>query len=98
LCLALLLTFWPALAALGAPRETLPHAQEAHLRMLLPEEQPDSVRNVMDVRVATERAGTRIFSGKLREPAVAAFERLRSPLSRDTLHSLGRTTSVQPSF
>ena len=50
-------------------------------RMLYEVEQPDVVREVMDVRVAVEERGVQMFRGPLRESAGAAYEKLRRVLS-----------------
>jgi membrane-associated protease RseP (regulator of RpoE activity) len=46
-------------------------------RLLGPEELPDVVRQVMDVHVGVEHAGTRVFQGPLRVPPDNAFEALK---------------------
>jgi membrane-associated protease RseP (regulator of RpoE activity) len=53
-------------------------------RMLYEVEQPDVVREVMDVRVAVEERGVQMFRGPLRESAGAAYEKLRRVLSDRT--------------
>ena len=50
-------------------------------RMLYEVEQPDVVREVMDVRIAVEERGVQMFRGPLRESAGAAYEKLRRVLS-----------------
>ncbi len=83
--LVLLLTFWFVWAAIGTPQEVPPVSKEPEMRMLSPEEQPDAVRNVMDVRLAVEQAGIRVFRGKLREPSVTAFEKLKNAVSGEAV-------------
>lgn len=54
---------------------------EPELRMLHHDEQPEIVRNVMKVSLATERGGVMVFRGRLLEPADAAFEKLEHGVS-----------------
>ena len=81
--LVLLLTFWFVWAAIGTPQEVPPVSKEPETRMLPAEEQPEAVRRVMDVSLAIDQAGTRLFRGKLREPSATAFEKLRNSVSQD---------------
>ncbi|MDB6109270.1 MAG: Peptidase, partial [Pedosphaera sp.] len=62
--------------------ETVPEA-EAHL--LYEADQPDPVREVMDVRMAMEQGGVRIFRGRLRESAAAAYQRLKQAFGAQTV-------------
>ncbi|MDE3084300.1 MAG: site-2 protease family protein, partial [Verrucomicrobiota bacterium] len=48
----------------------------AEPRMLHEAEQPEEIRQIMNVRIATEENGVRVFRGRLREPADAAQEKL----------------------
>ena len=50
-------------------------------RMLYEVEQPEVVREVMDVRMAVEESGVQVFRGPLRESAGVAYEKLRRVLS-----------------
>src|SRR5215831_19816832 len=50
-------------------------------RMLNEAEQPEAVRQVMDVRIAIKENGVQLFRGPLREPASASFEKLNRGLS-----------------
>jgi Zn-dependent protease len=50
-------------------------------RMLYEVDQPDIVREVMDVRMAIEERGVQMFRGPLRESAGVAYEKLRRVLS-----------------
>src|SRR5262249_43047577 len=50
-------------------------------RMLTEAEQPEAVRQVMDVRIAIKENGVQLFRGPLREPASASFEKLNRGLS-----------------
>lgn len=54
-------------------------------RMLLPDEQPDAVREVMNVRIATEESGVAVFRGPLTQPADVAFTRLQAEFSEQTV-------------
>lgn len=63
---------------LGTPRESVQQIEEEHeLRTLSESEQPETVREVMKVRIATAEAGVQIFRGRLRESASTAFEKLK---------------------
>ena len=79
--LLLVLLVWLILATIGKPsnagQESLPQAP----RMLATPEQPDVVRRVMDVRLATEDEGVLLFRGQLREPATTAYEELKTAFS-----------------
>jgi membrane-associated protease RseP (regulator of RpoE activity) len=75
--LVLLLTFWLTWAILGTPPKEPPEIPEPEVRFLSPSEQPAVVREVMDVQLATERAGIQVFRGKLREPGQTILERLK---------------------
>src|SRR5260370_21232245 len=72
--------FWFILTLLGAPGRPLAEA-EPEPRRIAEAEQPEAVREVMNVRVATEEKGVRIFRGRLRESAAAAFEKLKRALA-----------------
>src|SRR5262245_5603342 len=75
--LALLLCFWVIRALLGPTPRAAESAAEPAFQMLPPEEQPEVVREVMDVGLATEQAGVRTFHGRLREPAATAYDKLQ---------------------
>ncbi len=61
--------------------EPVPATEETGPRMLQEAEQPAVVREVMRVDVATEQPeGTRIFRGRLKQPAESAYARLRAGL------------------
>lgn len=86
--LVLLLCFW-ALWALLTPAGTMTaETGEPEPRMLHEPEQPEVVREVMKVRLATEEAGVRTFHGPLREPATTAYEKLKRAFSRQTVPML----------
>ena len=55
------------------------------MRMILPEEQPEVIREIMDVRLATERDGVRIFRGRLVEAADTAYAKLRRTFTGQTV-------------
>ena len=57
-------------------------------RMIFPEDQPAVVREVMDVCVATDEGGVRIFRGPLLEPANTAYEKLKAACGEDTVPML----------
>lgn len=81
----LLLCFWALLRMLGAPAEVARHPRQVEPRRLPDEEQPESVRDVMDVKAATEEAGVRIFRGRLREPATTVYEKLKRSFTGQTV-------------
>ncbi len=67
---------------LGVPKEVVPTLEEEHeLRVLAEQEQPEAVREVMKVRMATAEAGVQIFRGRLRESASTAFDKLKRAVS-----------------
>ena len=82
--LIVLLCIW-MIWMMAAPGETPEETSEAGPRMLPEAEQPEAVRDVMEVHVATEEAGVRIFRGRLREPATTAFERLKQAFGKETV-------------
>ena len=51
-------------------------------RMLNEAEQPEAVRQVMDVRIAIKENGVQLFRGPLRESASASFEKLNRGLPK----------------
>jgi Zn-dependent protease len=92
------LTFWLlSVASLGAiwlyvsARNRVEVEQESVInfdsgpRMLDALEQPLSVQEVMDVRIAIEEEGAQLFRGPLRVPPDVAFEHLRDHAQPDTL-------------
>lgn len=74
LWLLLPICFWLMMWMMSEPAQDAGPAQpEAGPRMLLESEQPAAVRQVMDVRIATEASsGAQLFRGPLREPAADA--------------------------
>lgn len=82
---ALLVCFFLIFSMLGMP--TPERAEEpAGPKMIHEQEQPDAIREIMTVRVATEEpSGVRVFRGRLRESAARAYEKLRTGLSDRTV-------------
>lgn len=82
--LALLLCFWAIFALLGMPEAQLAHG---HGPRALPEaEQPEVVKEVMTVQVATEgEDGVRVFRGRLRKSADVAYQTLKGAFTRGTV-------------
>jgi membrane-associated protease RseP (regulator of RpoE activity) len=54
-------------------------------RMLSEAEQPEAVRQVMDVRIAIKENGVRLFRGPLRDSASVSFEKLNRALPKGFL-------------
>lgn len=79
----LLLLLWTLLGASTSAGE--PRDAPAGPHMLPPEEQPDVVRQVMDVQLAEEEGGVRLFRGHLRESAEGAFARLKAAFGGESL-------------
>jgi membrane-associated protease RseP (regulator of RpoE activity) len=79
--LSVIVLLWSLLAA----PDVRPSEPPPGPRMIAPEEQPAVVREVMDVDLAEEERGIKLFRGRLRESADAAFQRLRSALGSDTV-------------
>ena len=76
--LILLLCFWMIGSMVAVTEEEAGHRQpERQLRMLSPEEQPDIIRRLMDVRLATEKQGVSVFRGPLLGPADQALDDLQ---------------------
>lgn len=75
LWLLLPVCFWVMMRMMGdRSQASTPEQPEPGPRMLLESEQPAAVRQVMDVRIATEEAsGAQLFRGRLREPAADAY-------------------------
>lgn len=73
----MLISFWLIFSMLGA-REVA--AEEPEARTLSEAEQPEAVREVMNVRAATDESGVHVFRGRLRESAATAFEKLKQGL------------------
>jgi membrane-associated protease RseP (regulator of RpoE activity) len=75
--LVLMLCFWVIWALLVPSPRAAQRTAEPQFKMLPPEEQPEVVREVMNVRLAMEQAGVRTFHGPLREPAGMAYDKLQ---------------------
>lgn len=86
--LILLFCFWVIWALLTPASAARSQAAEPEPRMLAPEEQPETVREVMNVRFATEKEGVRMFHGPLREPPGVAFDKLNGAFSGETVPML----------
>jgi membrane-associated protease RseP (regulator of RpoE activity) len=74
----LLISVWLIWAILGAPEKE--KRTEPEMRMLDAKEEPGAVREVMDIRVATEEAGIKVFHGKLSVTPAIAYEKLKLAL------------------
>ena len=79
--MGMLLCFWLISVLFGTRAESTPVATA---RLLTAEEQPVAVKEVMDVRVAEEENGVRIFRGRLREPAAAVYAKLKRTLGAES--------------
>ena len=80
--LALIVCIWILLTVMGTPEAATAGSEPPAPRMLHDDEQPESVKEVMNVRVATEEpSGIRIFRGRLRESAAAVYEKLKNSVS-----------------
>ena len=73
-----LFLIWRLFAA--QPRE----AEVLRPHMIYPDEQPAVIREVMDVRVATDDGGVRIFRGHLLESPATVFEKLKATFGSET--------------
>lgn len=78
--LVLLVSLWMIWTLFGGT-PTAEKVVEPEPRMLPPDEQPQAVREVMNVRLATEDAGVRTFHGPLCEAPATAFEKLKQAFS-----------------
>lgn len=82
----LLLCFIVLLFMVGGPSEATAVAQRPERRMLAAEEQPEGIREVMDIEIATEEpTGVRIFRGRLRAPAAVAYNQLKQAFTARTV-------------
>jgi hypothetical protein len=83
--LLLVLCFWLMLFSIGRPDDTEIRTRTLpKKRMLIEEEQPAIVREVIDVEIAPTEAGFLAFRGKLREPADSAYRKVKSALPGTT--------------
>ena len=84
--LVLLLCWWFIWSMLGMPKgETAQLEKAEEPRILAESDQPEAVREVMNVREATEEAGVQMYRGRLREPASAAFDKLKRAFTPGTV-------------
>jgi membrane-associated protease RseP (regulator of RpoE activity) len=82
---ALLVCFFLLFSMLGMPTPKTA-AERAGPRMIHEQEQPEAIKEIMSVRVATEEpTGVRVFRGRLRESAALAYEKLRTGLTDRTV-------------
>lgn len=81
--LILLLFFWMMTSIVGTVASKAQESTESEpqIRMLPPDEQPEIIRRVMNVRLATEANGMSVFRGPLREPADQALDALQTEFS-----------------
>lgn len=78
--IGLLVSFWLIWKILGRP--TRGQEESKPETTLLPaEQQPDVVRQVMNVKIAMDQAGVKMFRGGLRESATTAYEKLKDAFS-----------------
>ncbi|MEX2261595.1 MAG: site-2 protease family protein [Bryobacteraceae bacterium] len=83
LAIAITIFLWMMLRRTAAHKE---HAlPDLGPRMLFQDEQPETVREVMEVNLATEHEGVRIFRGRLRESAASVYDKLKGSLSERTV-------------
>lgn len=54
-------------------------------RILSPDEIPPVISDVMDVSLATEESGTRIYRGFFREPSIGIYNRLKRAFQKETV-------------
>ena len=76
-----------SMAAAGSMADRQPDEQteEEGVRMIPDGDQPEVVRSVMDVRVATRQQGAGIFRGRLLIPADEALRRLQTDLGENAV-------------
>lgn len=86
--LLLLVCFWVIWMIVAPRAEAAVETPEMRPRMLHEQDQPESVREVMDVELATEERGVRTFHGRLRETAATAYEKLKRAFPGDTVPML----------
>ncbi|MCI0419130.1 MAG: site-2 protease family protein, partial [Acidobacteria bacterium] len=70
---------------LGGPPEDTWEVKAAEPRVLHEGEQPQPVREVMDIQAATEQMGVKVFRGKLRDRATTVYEKLKRAFSDQTV-------------
>lgn len=77
----LLMTITTIWLFLGPPADEHPQVAVAEPRMIPEEEQPQQIRELMDVRVATEENDAKIFRGQLQTTPSKAIESLKAQYS-----------------
>lgn len=80
-----LFSFWLIWLLLGSAMTVPVETPQPETRTLGKEEQPDVIRELMEVRVATESEGVKVYRGSLRESAGAAYEKLKHGFSESTV-------------
>jgi membrane-associated protease RseP (regulator of RpoE activity) len=84
--LALLVCFWLIATMAGMPTADADRGEDIGPRMIAETEQPDVIKEIMSVNVATEGGGgIRVFRGRLRVSAASAYERLRGAFSGQSM-------------
>lgn len=82
----LLVCFWLLLLMLGMPEQVDGMSPARFPRMLPEPEQPDVIKDVMAVNIATEDpAGVKVFRGRLRESASGVYEQLKRAVGGSTV-------------
>ena len=71
-----------------SPAPPLPPKLAAEPRMLVGEDQPQVIRDIMDIHIAFEQGGVKVFRGKLRVPGDAALSKLKEGLPSDVVPQL----------
>lgn len=83
--MGLLLCYWMISLFIGMGSNAADTPPPLPTTRLLPEtEQPATIKELMDVRFAEEDNGVRVFRGRLREPAAAAYAKLKHALGADS--------------
>ena len=80
LAMILLICIW-MFSMMAAPMEDAQQTEERGPRTLSENDQPEIIRELMDVRVATEEAGVRSFRGRLHASPERIYERLKEASS-----------------
>ena len=94
--LALLVCFWLIAAVAGMPKAEPTRAEQSRPRMLSQIEQPDAVKEVMSVNLATEDVnGVRMFRGRLRLSAASAYDRLKRAFSGQSVPLLQQDDELE---
>jgi membrane-associated protease RseP (regulator of RpoE activity) len=75
--LVLMLSFFAIRALVSRPPVSTERAAEPEFKVLRAEDQLEVAQQVMNVQLATEEAGVRMFRGPLREPAATAYVKLQ---------------------